>query len=145
MGLWSSWWMDLCFVVIDCQRCVLVLGQGIMGCVTDRFSFMDVFYCSSNQSLGAMVFPLTLVLPFSPNFGGGFGDDGGGQRTVLTASTKDPKGFDVFFSVARVFLCKFGWTTVLFCTYLEGACIFPCICTLCYHINTCMFQKKTCL
>jgi ascorbate-specific PTS system EIIC-type component UlaA len=65
---------------------------------------MDVFYCGSIQSLGAMMLPLALVLLFSPYSSGGFGDDGGGRRAVLTASTKDPKDFIVIFLLLGSFV-----------------------------------------
>ncbi|CAD6243573.1 unnamed protein product [Miscanthus lutarioriparius] len=96
-GFVVFWWMDMCFGVVDCGRRALVLGQGSMGCVLGRCSFMDVFYCGSSQSLGAMVLPLAVMLPFSPNSGGGFGDDGGGRRAVSTCGA-DPN------ATARVLL-----------------------------------------
>jgi hypothetical protein len=86
---------------------------------------MDVFYCGSIQSLGAMMLPMALVLPFSPYFGGGFGDDGGERREVLMASTKDPKDFVVIFSVARVFCVSLvGQPSSL---HLSGRCMYPCL------------------
>jgi hypothetical protein len=103
-GFVVAWWMDLRFGVIDCRRHALVLGQGSMGCVPGRCSFMDVFYCGSIQSLGAMMLPLALVLLFSPYSGSGFGDDGGGRRVVLTASTKDPNDFIVIFLLLGSFV-----------------------------------------
>jgi hypothetical protein len=124
-GFVVFWWMDLRFGVVDCWRRALVLGQGSMGYVPGRCSFMDVFYCGSNRSLGAIVLPLALVLPFSPNSGGGFGDDGGGRRAVVTTSTKDPKDFVVIFSVARVFCVSLDGQ--LSSLHLSRRCLYLCL------------------
>lgn len=90
VGLWSfgGWICALMSLIAGDVRWSWV--RGAWGVSPRRCSIMDVFYCGSNQSLGAMVLPLALVSPFSPNSGGGFVGDGGGRRAVVTTSTKTP-------------------------------------------------------
>lgn len=95
-------------------------GSGEHGCVPGRCSSMDLFYCGSNQSVGAMVFPLVRVVPFAPVSGSRFGVDGGERRRVRAASTEESKDLTESFSFSRVFFVMVGQLSSLSrrCWYL---------------------------
>ena len=105
------------------------LGSGEHGVrPPGRCPFMDLFYCGSNQSLGAMVFPLTQVAPFSPISISSFGMDGGGRRVVRVASAEESKDLVVIFSISKVFCVSLaGQLSSLYfsrrCLYLHS-CVY---------------------
>ena len=106
------------------------------------YCFMDLFYCGSNQSLGAMVFPLTQVAPFSPISISSFGMDGGGRRVVRVASAEESKDQVVIFSISKVFCVSLAGQ--LSSLYLSRRCLYLHSCVRCFIIMILqvLFQKK---